>query len=96
VDMLQEFRDRYLLTNRFGAFFVRAYYRFSPPVARCIATRELFKSAARAVLTPVVAMAKLVLGLSAAPLMLTGVGLASLAASAFLIAAKRGTNPATQ
>jgi hypothetical protein len=61
VGILSDFRDRYLLTNRVGTAFVRAYYRFSPPIARFIANHELLRAAVRAVLTPIVALAKLTL-----------------------------------
>ena len=66
VGVLRDFRDRYLLTNRFGAAFVRAYYRFSPPVARFIAARPLVRAATRVLLAPVVAVAKLAFGISPA------------------------------
>jgi len=66
VDTLRRFRDKYLLTNRPGAAFVQAYYRFSPPVARFIAARAPLRTAVRACLAPVVAVAKLALGSSPA------------------------------
>ena len=66
VDTLRLFRDKYLLTNRPGAAFVQAYYRFSPPVARFIAARAPLRTAVRALLAPAVAVAKLALGSSLA------------------------------
>lgn len=54
VMVLREFRDNMLLTNRPGKAFVSLYYRFSPPVAGFIARHESLRTAARAVLTPVV------------------------------------------
>ena len=59
VGTLCDFRDRYLLTNRVGSACVRAYYRLSPPLARFIAAREPLRAAVRAVLTPIVAVARL-------------------------------------
>jgi hypothetical protein len=56
VRVLCEFRDKYLLTNRAGAAFVRTYYRFSPPVARFIAARAPVRAAIRVLLAPVVAL----------------------------------------
>jgi hypothetical protein len=54
VMVLRDFRDRHLLTNPIGRTFVRAYYRFSPPVADYIARREALKAATRITLYPVV------------------------------------------
>jgi predicted outer membrane repeat protein len=41
VEVLRRFRDRRLLTNAPGRAFVRAYYRYSPPVASFIAGGSL-------------------------------------------------------
>jgi hypothetical protein len=82
--VLCEFRDRYLLTNRAGAAFVRAYYRFSPPVARFIAEREPVRVVIRACLAAVVAAAKLTPVL---PQILTVIALGVL-----LLARRRRTN----
>jgi hypothetical protein len=61
ISVLSDFRDRYLLTNRVGTAFVRTYYRLSPPLARFMAKHEPLRTAVRAVLTPIVAIAKLTL-----------------------------------
>jgi hypothetical protein len=61
ISVLRHFRDKYLLTNRLGAAFVRAYYRLSPPIARFITAHEPVRAAVRAVLTPIVALARLIL-----------------------------------
>ena len=58
VGVLRDFRDRYLLTNRAGTACVRAYYRLSPPVARFIMRHEPVRNVVRAVLSPVVALAR--------------------------------------
>lgn len=54
VQVLRDFRDKYLLTNALGRGFVAWYYRNSPPLAAFIARHEGLRMAARAVLTPVV------------------------------------------
>jgi M6 family metalloprotease-like protein len=54
VEALRSFRDRYLLTNPFGRFFVSFYYRYSPPIADCIGRHESLRAATRWLLTPVV------------------------------------------
>ena len=59
VQLLREFRDRYLMTNGPGRLFVSAYYRTSPPVARRIADSEILRAITRAGLTPVIGWASL-------------------------------------
>jgi hypothetical protein len=54
VTVLRDFRDRYLLTNRAGQFFVDWYYAVSPPVVALIAEHDSLKTAVRMGLTPVV------------------------------------------
>jgi uncharacterized repeat protein (TIGR01451 family) len=51
---LRRFRDRYLARSAAGRAFIRAYYRWSPPIAEVIATNETLRFLTRAVLTPVV------------------------------------------
>lgn len=58
VKTLQEFRDRYLLTNRLGKALVGVYYRFSPRLAEAIAHNEGAKKVTRAFLRPLVWTAK--------------------------------------
>ena len=59
VKILRQFRDVYLLPTRLGSAFVRAYYRYSPPLARTIADHQALRAAVRVSLLPVVAMAYL-------------------------------------
>lgn len=54
VATLRDFRDRHLLTNAPGRWFVEQYYEHSPPVADYISEREGLRAAVRGVLTPVV------------------------------------------
>lgn len=57
VKSLRRFRDRYLATHAPGRAFVRAYYAMGPALAEVIRDNELLRSAARATLGPVVAIA---------------------------------------
>ncbi|MCL5807915.1 MAG: zinc-dependent metalloprotease [Deltaproteobacteria bacterium] len=54
VQVLQNFRDRHLLTNGPGRVFVGLYYHYSPPAAAFIADHEILRAATRVLLTPVV------------------------------------------
>lgn len=54
VATLRHFRDTRLLTNAPGRWLVGKYYQWSPPVADFIREREILRTSARAVLTPVV------------------------------------------
>jgi len=53
VQLMREFRDRYLLTSSFGKVFVDMYYRFSPTLASFVAKRESIKALVRFNLTPI-------------------------------------------
>jgi hypothetical protein len=54
VMALRKFRDRFLLTNRFGIYFVETYYKYSPPIADYIAEHEYLRAAVRMALWPIV------------------------------------------
>jgi uncharacterized repeat protein (TIGR02543 family) len=55
VRILRDFRDTYLLNSTIGHTFVKAYYRYSTPVADFIAKHKALKAAARMGLLPMVA-----------------------------------------
>ena len=56
IQILREFRDKYLLTNALGQAMVDVYYRVSPPIAEFITEHPSLKPIVRAELVPVVAM----------------------------------------
>jgi hypothetical protein len=58
IDVLRRFRDRSLLTSPLGQLAVAAYYSLSPPVAAAITTDERLRAGARALLGPVVRLAR--------------------------------------
>ena len=54
VNVLREFRDRFLLSNAAGKAFVDLYYTYSPPVADFIAAHGAMRAVVRLSLLPVV------------------------------------------
>ena len=58
VEVLRQFRDRYLKKSRAGRAFVDLYYRYSPPVARFIAKHPVLKRLSRIMLYPAVAISR--------------------------------------
>jgi hypothetical protein len=58
VGVLRRFRDRYLMSNAIGRGLVAAYYHHGPMLAEAIADDEDRRATARAVLSPVVAVAR--------------------------------------
>ncbi len=54
VEVLRDFRDKFLITNAPGRAFVRLYYTYSPPLADYIGRHETLRGISRAALTPVV------------------------------------------
>jgi hypothetical protein len=61
VQVLKDFRDIYLLNSWIGSEFVRAYYRYSPPVADVIAQHALLRTIVRIVLMPLVVFGYIVI-----------------------------------
>lgn len=66
VQVLREFRDRILMTNRIGDAFVRLYYNISPPAAEWIARHDTVRTFVRMMLIPLFALAYFLLKLSLA------------------------------
>ena len=60
VQLMREFRDRYLLANSFGRVFVDMYYRYSPTLASFVADSKPSKILIRFGLMPVVAIIAIV------------------------------------
>ena len=59
LDILRDFRDKYLMPNGFGRKIVELYYRYSPSIASFIAGHKLLKAAVRVNLLPVIAFSSL-------------------------------------
>jgi len=47
IDVLRQFRDESLSKSSFGVWFIKNYYRFSPPIADFIAEREVLRTLVR-------------------------------------------------
>jgi hypothetical protein len=62
VRYLRAFRDQYLLTSKLGRWFVEQYYRFSPPLADQLRAHDGWRALVRAVLSPLVALSKWMVG----------------------------------
>ena len=54
VDVLRDFRDRYLLPHAPGRMIIRFYYQYSTPVAKLIQQNAALRVMTRTVLTPLV------------------------------------------
>jgi hypothetical protein len=82
VQVLREFRDRYMVTNGAGRLLIAGYYRLSPPVAEVIRQYETLRTTTRGLLWPVVWWAHLAL---AAPILGFTLGTVGLAAGPALV-----------
>ncbi len=58
VEVLRQFRDRYLKKSRAGRAFVDFYYRYSPPVARFVEKHPVLRELSRILLYPAVAVSR--------------------------------------
>jgi hypothetical protein len=58
VRYLRAFRDQYLLTNNLGKWFVKQYYRLSPPLADELSTHDGWRAIVRVALAPLVVLSK--------------------------------------
>ena len=66
LDILRDFRDKYLMPSRFGRNLVELYYRYSPSIANFIAKHRLLRVAVRINLLPVITFSYLALNLGPA------------------------------
>jgi hypothetical protein len=60
IQILREFRDKYLLTNPLGQALVGIYYRVSPPIAEFITEHPSLKPIVRVGLLPAVIMSAVI------------------------------------
>jgi hypothetical protein len=61
VQLLRRFRDLYLMPHNIGRHFVRAYYRYSPPVADFIANHDVLRLMVRWSLIPLIGVSWMLL-----------------------------------
>ena len=70
AQLLRRFRDLYLMPNNIGRAFVKAYYKYSPPMADFIAQHDSLKTMARWGLAPLIAVSWMLLHFGALPTLL--------------------------
>ena len=94
IEILREFRDKYLMTNPVGKGLVEFYYRVSPPIAEFITGHPSLKPIVRAGLVPAVAMSTVAVNTTPAEKMVI-LGLLALVSSALAVWAmrRRGRDP---
>ena len=56
LDILREFRDKYLMSNKLCRELVSLYYKYSPPIANIIAEHKILKIFVRIYILPLVAL----------------------------------------
>jgi hypothetical protein len=67
VELLREFRDRFLLTNSVGKSLVSRYYQYSPPVADFVSGNESLRTVVRWSLLPIVGVSWVAIEFGPAP-----------------------------
>ncbi len=60
IDILRDFRDQYLVTNKIGQALVNFYYRYSPGIANFISKYKILKIAVRIHLRPLISLSYLI------------------------------------
>jgi hypothetical protein len=79
VKILRHFRDRFLITNTIGTYFVNLYYKYSPPLADFIAKHDNLRMLVRMGLFPLVGFSwvalKLGISVTTALMFFFGIGL---------------------
>ncbi len=84
VQLLRDFRDRFLSVNRAGRAFLNFYYENSPPIAQYIANHDLLRLLVRFCLLPLLTLSWLSLQIGLLPaLLLTASAAATLCLAAF-------------
>ena len=82
VKLLRDFRDKFLLNNSLGKYFVRNYYRYSLPLADFIAKHGNLRAILQISLLPVVGVSwvalKLGLFITTALMFFFGIGVIAL------------------
>jgi hypothetical protein len=61
VRILRDFRDKYLMLNKFGRALIKIYYKYSPFLANFIANHKSLRAVVRIILLPLVAFSYLIL-----------------------------------
>jgi hypothetical protein len=90
VRLLRTFRDRFLLSNRAGTWFVKNYYRYSPPLAAWLAKHDTAKAGVRFLLTPLVVLAWLLQNAGLTMTLLGAAGLFVLILSPWKMQGRKG------
>ncbi|MBA7623253.1 hypothetical protein ES703_30647 [subsurface metagenome] len=83
IDVLRDFRDKYLMPSKLGRLLVECYYRYSPSVADFIAKHKALKVVVRASLLPLVAFSLSLLHLG--PIMIAAMFLSVFGLPVFLV-----------
>jgi len=63
ANILREFRDRCLLPNRAAGFMMNVYYKYAPPLAKFIASKNNLRSMTPSALLPLVGVSRIALKL---------------------------------